>query len=494
MVISNHEFLEGRSVNKREKLAAVAYTAALAHLKNCFPSVGKKIIDELKSQRSCLKMIASENYSSLSVQVAMGNLLTDKYCEGSPFRRFYSCCENVDAIEWECAETAKELFSSEYAFVQPLSGSDANLLALMAVLTHKIQTPAVKALGYKTINDLSEEEYMQLKRDMASSVCLGPSLNAGGHLTHGSVRMSVMSKLMRCISYGVNFDTELFDYDEIARLAKLYKPTVIIAGYSSYSRRLNFAKFKQIAEDCGAVLWADMAHFAGLVAGGVFVGEENPIPYADIVTTTTHKTLRGPRGGLVFATKEYEDIINKACPLMMGGPLPHVIAAKTVAFKEALSVDFKKYSHQIVENARRLAEGFVREGLRVLTGGTDNHIVVIDLRPLGISGSIAENVLSEVGVAVNRNTLYSDAQGKWDPSGIRLGTAAITTLGMGVDEMDEVAAVIVKVLRNICVKRNANGKDVGELAEGIFEEARGRISDLLSRFPLYPEIDLETLE
>lgn len=485
-------FLNKALETKQSNLASIAYLSALDHLIHAFPSVGKSIIAELKSQRSRLKMIASENYSSLSVQLAMGNLLTDKYSEGSPFKRFYSCCENVDAIEWECVETTKELFGAESAFVQPHSGADANLLAAMAIITQKIQSPAVEKLGYKTINELTEDEYEQVRKEIASHICMGPSLNSGGHLTHGTTRLNVMSKLMRSVSYGVNPETELFDYDEMARLARAHKPTVIIAGYSSYSRRLNFAKLKQIAEDCKAVLWVDMAHFAGLVAGRVFIGEENPIPYADIVTTTTHKTLRGPRGGLVLATKEYDSVINKACPLMMGGPLQHVIAAKTIALKEALSVDFKKYAHQVVDNARVLAECFQKHGLRLLTGGTDNHMLIIDLNSVQLSGRIAEDVLGLVGIAVNRNAIPSDTKNKWDTSGIRLGTPALTTLGMTENEMEEVANIIVKVLRNIVVRRNA-GKNEGELAEDILQEAKSRVADLLARFPLYPEIDLEAL-
>ncbi|BAE81554.1 serine/glycine hydroxymethyltransferase [Chlamydia felis Fe/C-56] len=491
-----HKFLENASGKKGQDLASTAYLAALDHLLHSFPSIGKSVIDELKSQRSRLKMIASENYSSISVQLAMGNLLTDKYCEGSPFKRFYSCCENVDAIEWECAETAKELFGAESAFVQPHSGADANLLAIMAIITQKIQGPAVKRLGYKTINDLTDKEYAELKAEIGSHVCLGPSLNSGGHLTHGNVRLNVMSKLMRCLPYEVSKKTELFDYAEIARLVRTHKPTVLIAGYSSYSRRLNFSILKQIADDCGAVLWVDMAHFAGLVAGGVFVEEENPIPFADIVTTTTHKTLRGPRGGLMLSTKEYEGMINRACPLMMGGPLPHVIAAKAIALKEALTVDFKKYAHQVVDNARTLAEHFQKHGLRLLTGGTDNHMLIIDLTSLGIPGNVAEDILSSVGIAVNRNTIPSDSEGVWRTSGIRLGTPALTSLGMGSDEMEEVANIIVKVLRNITLRRNADdnfSKSEGELPENIAQEAKARVADLLARFPLYPEIDLETL-
>lgn len=393
-------------------------------------------------------------------------------------------------------ETAKELFQADCAMVQPHSGADANLLAVMSILAHKFQVPIVKRLGHKTLNDLSEQEFIKLKEELASLVCLGPSLNSGGHLTHGAVRVNLMSRLMRCVSYHVNPETERFDYAEIAKLCQKHKPAILIAGYSAYSRRLNFAKFKEIADQCGAVLWVDMAHFAGFVAGGVFVGEENPVPYADILTTTTHKTLRGPRGGLLLATKEYESVINRACPMMMGGPLPHVIAAKTVALKEAMTVDFKQYTHQVVDNARMLSDLFQKEGIRVLTGGTDNHMLILDLTSLGISGRIAEDVLSSVGIAVNRNSIPSDVVGKWDTSGIRVGTSALTTLGMGTSEMEEVANIIVKVLRNITTSSHSVGNEnevkEGGLPEYILQESRERVSDLLSRFPLYPEIDLES--
>lgn len=485
------KFLENNVNRKGNHLAAIAYMSALDHLLQTFPSIGQSILNELKSQRSRLKMIASENFSSLSVQLAMGNLLTDKYCEGVPFKRFYACCENVDAIEWECIETAKELFGAECAMVQPHSGADANLLAIMSILAHKFQTPMIKRMNHKSIQDLSEEEFIALKEELSSLVCLGPSLNSGGHLTHGTVRMNIVSRLMRCVPYHVNPTTERFDYDEIAKLCRQHKPAILIAGYSSYSRRLDFAKLKEITEETGTVLWADMAHFAGLVAGGVFVNEENPVPYADVLTCTTHKTLRGPRGGLLLAKKEYESVINRACPMVMGGPLPHVIAAKAVAFKEALTVDFKKYAHQVVENARKLAEVFQREGIRVLTGGTDNHMLILDLSALGISGAIAEDVLSAVGIAVNRNTIHSDSTGKWAASGIRLGTAALTTLGMEEGEMEEVANIIVKVLRNISSNHHSN-ENKGTLPENQMQEAKERVADVLSRFPLYPEIDLES--
>lgn len=487
------KFLKDTAKRNGSNLAAIAYVSALDHLLQTFPSIGQSILNELKSQRSHLKMIASENYSSLSVQLAMGNLLTDKYCEGIPFKRFYSCCENIDAIEWECIETVKELFGADCASVQPHSGADANLLAVMSILTHKFQTPIVKRLQHKSIQALSEKEFEALKAELSSLVCLGPSLNSGGHLTHGTVRMNIISRLMRCIPYHVDPKTERFDYDEIARLCREHKPAILIAGYSSYSRRLDFAKLKEITDQTGTVLWADMAHFAGLVAGGVFVGNDNPVPYADVLTSTTHKTLRGPRGGLLLAKKEYEPVINRACPMMMGGPLPHVIAAKAVAFKEALTVDFKKYAHQVVENARRLAETFQKEGIRVLTGGTDNHMLILDLSSLGLTGSLAEDTLSSVGIAVNRNSIHSDSIGKWETSGIRLGTAALTTLGMEESEMDEVANIIVKVLRNISSNHHSDGNPVkGALPENIAQEARERVADVLSRFPLYPEIDLES--
>ncbi|WP_213319114.1 glycine hydroxymethyltransferase [Chlamydiifrater volucris] len=489
-------FFDKGSVPK-DKMAALAYLASLDHLLQHVPSVGKKIIDELKAQRSRLKLIASENYSSLSVQLAMGNLLTDKYSEGSPFRRFYSCCENVDAIEWDCAETAKELFGAEYASVQPHCGADANLLAVMAILNDRVQGDIVSRLGYKTVNNLSEEEYDRLRRELMDVVCLGPSMNSGGHLTHGDVRLNIISKLVKCRCYGVNLETERFDYDEIARRAKEVRPKILIAGYSAYSRRLDFSILKQIADDVGAVLVADVAHFAGLIAGGVFSGGENPVPYADILTTTTHKTLRGPRGGLVLSKAAFASTLDKACPMMMGGPLPHVIAAKAVALKEALSVDFKKYAHAVVENARALADRLMVGGLRLLTGGTDNHMVLVDVSAIGLTGRIAEDILGAVGISVNRNSIPTDEPGKWDTSGIRLGTPALTTLGMGVHEMHEIADILVKVLRNIVVKHNVDGnsnKKFGELPENISQEAKSRVLDLLARFPLYPEVDLSVLE
>ncbi|MEG0036641.1 MAG: hypothetical protein RR733_00655, partial [Victivallaceae bacterium] len=429
--------------------AGVAYLATLNHLMETFPSVGLRIIEELQAQRSRLKMIASENYSSLSVQLAMGNLLTDKYAEGIPFHRFYAGCEQVDALEWECAETAKELFNAEYANVQPHSGADANLIALLGIITSRVQLPFIEKLGRKGVEALSSEEYQALRKEIGDRVCLGPSLNSGGHLTHGSVRLNIVSKLLHCESYDINPETELFDYDVIALRAKETKPLIIIAGYSSYSRRLNFAILKQIAEDVGAVLWADMAHFAGLVAGGVFRGEENPIPYSDVITATTHKTLRGPRGGLILAKKEFGEVLNKGCPMVMGGPLPHVIAAKLIAFKEALTLDFKAYAHNTVKNAMTLAQDLQSCGLRVLTGGTENHMVIIDLRSTGISGRIAENFLSRIGIIVNRNSIPFDTDSGWHTSGVRLGLAALTTLGMGVEEMHEIADIIATLIFSI---------------------------------------------
>lgn len=496
MVLFLENYLKKSNTLPNPSSGHIAYLAALDHLLKTFPSVGRRIIDELKSQRSRLKMIASENYSSLSVQLAMGNLLTDKYAEGSPFHRFYAGCEHVDALEWECAETAKELFGVEYANVQPHSGADANLLALMAIVTLKLQTPFIEKLGKKGVDSLTFEEYEQLRKEIGNRVCLGPSLNSGGHLTHGSTRLNVTSKLLRSESYDVDPATGLFDYKVIADKARATRPLMIIAGYSSYSRLLDFSILKEIADDVGAVLWVDMAHFAGLVAGGVITGKENPVFYADIMTSTTHKTLRGPRGGLVLSTKEYAEVLSKGCPLMMGGPLPHVIAAKLIAFKEALSLDFKEYAFRTVGNAAVLAENLKSRGLDILTGGTDNHMVIIDLRNLKISGRIGENYLEKIGIIANRNSIPFDAEGGWHTSGIRLGTAALSTLGMGEMEMREIADIIATLLYGVKAKMTVKGvpsKVDGEASQELLDSLSFRVRDLLGQFPLYPEIDLNVI-
>lgn len=477
-----------------KKLDVIGYLANLDNLFQVAPKIAQSIVREIQYQRSRLKLVASENYSSLTVQLSMGNLLTDKYAEGYPFHRFYAGCENVDQIEWEAQELAKKLFNAEYANVQPHSGSDANLLSIMAVLTLKTRSRVVEEFSKKNVNQLTEAEYNALRLELSNIVCMGLSLNSGGHLTHGGVRANVLAKLCRTVTYDVNHETGLLDYDEISDIAKKEKPSIIIAGYSAYPHRMNYAKFRQIADDVGAVLIADMAHFAGFVAAGVFSKEENPIPYADIVTSTTHKTLRGPRGGIILAKQEYAEVLNKACPCMMGGPLPHVIAAKAIAFEEALSENYRIYIRNVLENSKMLANTFLKNNINLSGGGTSNHINLIDLRSLEISGKVVEEVLASANIIVNRNALPSDVKGSWHTFGIRIGTPALTSLGMGIPEMEEIGLILVNILRNIQLESNVDGnlsKTKGRVSEELLVETRQRISILLNKFPLYPELEID---
>ena len=469
----------------------IAYLAALDHLQTVSPSIADNILKELRDQRSHLKLIASENYSSLSVQLAMGNLLTDKYSEGYPYHRFYAGCENVDAVEAEAAELAQNLFQVDHAYVQPHSGADANLVAFWAILTEKIQNPLLKKLEKKNPDELSAQEFEDLRQLLCNQSFMGLSLSSGGHLTHG-FRQNISAKMMRAHLYDVDPSTGYLDYGAIAKQAREVKPLILLAGYSAYPRHINFAKMREIADEVGAVFMVDMAHFAGLVAGKVFQGEANPTKYAHILTTTTHKTLRGPRGGMVLCNESFADSVNKGCPHVLGGPLPHVMAAKAIAFREAHSTDFKQYAKQIVENARALAEGLIENGLQVVTGGTDNHLVLIDLSAIGITGRIGETSLRQAGLTVNRNMVPFDLNGAWYTSGIRLGTPAITTLGMREKEMKEIASIIAAVLKHTkpeTVKNTGRpSKARGAADPKIISEARERVQSLLDQYPLYPEI------
>ena len=471
---------------KGHNSGVIAYLAALDYIKEKSPNIQKAILQELRDQRTHLKLIASENYSSLAVQLAMGNLLTDKYAEGVAHHRFYAGCANVDAIEEEATTLLKKLFQAEYAYVQPHSGADANLIAFFAILIQRVQSKGVEKLGKKTVDELTPEDYETVRQELLNQTLLGLGLNSGGHLTHG-YRHNLSSKIMKAVSYEVDPKTELLDYDAIEKLAKEKRPLILLAGYSAYPRAINFARMKQIADSVGAVFMVDMAHFAGLVAGGVFTGDFNPVEHADIVTSTTHKTLRGPRGGIVLAKKEFADAVNKGCPLAMGGPLPHVIAAKAIAFQEALEPSFKTYAAKIVENAKTLADEFVRHGLRVTTGGTDNHLLVVDVSPLGLTGRQAEGALREAKITLNRNTVPFDPQGPWYTSGIRLGTPALTTLGMGKDEMKTIAKVIVDVLRATKPKEARSQYTVDS---AVVHKASHTVHELLRDFPVYPELEI----
>jgi glycine hydroxymethyltransferase len=483
----------------------LAYLANLECVRRVSPETARSIVHELADQRSNIKMIASENFSSLATQCAMANLLTDKYAEGIPHHRFYAGCDNVDSIEDLANTRAQDLFEAAHAYAQPHSGADANLVAFWAVLRSRVELSAIaKALGAESPDSLAPGDWYKLAPDQWHAVrhalgnqrLLGMDLASGGHLTHG-YRLNVSGKMFEAHGYTVDRTTFLLDYDAIERQALQVKPLILLAGFSAYSRNINYARMRMIADRVGAVFMVDMAHFAGLVAGKVLQGEFNPIPHAHIVTTTTHKTLRGPRGGLILSTDEFKNDVDRGCPLVLGGPLAHVMAAKAVAFAEALRPEFSTYANQIVSNARALAEAFLREGLHVLTGGTDNHLLVVDVAAThGITGRQAEDAVRRCGVTLNRNPIPFDPNGPWYTSGLRFGTAAVTTLGMGTLEMNEIAAVVALVLKNVkpaTTKSGALDKTKYTLSEAVRGQARSRIDELLKSYPVYPEIDLPFL-
>ncbi|WP_339171974.1 serine hydroxymethyltransferase [Anoxybacillus sp. FSL W8-1294] len=402
------------------------------------PKVFQAIQDELKRQQTKIELIASENFVSEAVMEAQGSVLTNKYAEGYPGRRYYGGCEHVDVVEELARERAKQLFGAEHANVQPHSGAQANMAVYFTILQH-------------------------------GDTVLGMNLSHGGHLTHGSpVNFSGIQ--YNFIEYGVDPETHRINYDDVREKALKHKPKLIVAGASAYPRTIDFAKFREIADEVGAYFMVDMAHIAGLVAAGL---HPNPVPYAHFVTTTTHKTLRGPRGGMILCQEQFAKQIDKAIfPGIQGGPLMHVIAAKAVALGEALQDDFKTYAQNIVNNAKRLAEALVAEGFTLVSGGTDNHLLLIDLRSIGLTGKVAEKVLDEIGITVNKNTIPYDPESPFVTSGIRIGTAAVTSRGFGLEEMDEIARIISLALKH---------KD----DEQKLEEARQRVAALTEKFPLY---------
>lgn len=470
--------------------AAIAYCAALDHLLEKSPRVAHAIVQELKDQRRSLKLIASENFSSLATQLAMGNLLTDKYAEGFPHHRFYAGCENVDLLEEMAAEELKTIFGCDHAYVQPHSGADANLIALWAFLVQRVQNKQIEWLGKKTVDELSEEEYENIRQLMVNQKLMGMSMDSGGHLTHG-YRHNLSSKIIQSVPYKVDRNTGLLDYAQLLAQTKAEKPDLLLVGYSAYPRRIDFAKMREIADSVGAILWVDMAHFAGLVAGKVFQGNFDPIPFAHLITSTTHKTMRGPRGGFVLCQKEFKDVVNKGCPLVIGGPLPHVIAAKAISFQEVNTPDFQKYAHQIVANSHALASVLMEKGCELWTHGTDNHLLVIDVvRSFGLNGRQAEIALRRVGLTSNRNAIPFDVNGAWYTSGIRIGTPAVTTLGMREGEMREIGLMIYDLLRAshpLPEEGKAKSSKV-KTDEVVFNRVQRELSALLERFPLYPEL------
>jgi glycine hydroxymethyltransferase len=412
----------------------------MKHLAQQDEQVFQAIQKELGRQRSKIELIASENFVSEAVMEAQGSVLTNKYAEGYPDHRYYGGCEYVDIVEDLARDRAKKIFGAEHANVQPHSGAQANMAVYFTILEH-------------------------------GDTVLGMNLSHGGHLTHGSP-VNFSGVQYNFVEYGVDKTTQQIDYDDVLAKAREHKPKLIVAGASAYPREINFKKFREIADDVGAYLMVDMAHIAGLVAAGL---HQSPVPYADFVTTTTHKTLRGPRGGMILCKEEFAKKIDKAIfPGIQGGPLMHVISAKAVAFGEALQDSFKEYAGKIIANAKRLAEGLQKEGINLVSGGTDNHLLLIDLQSLGLTGKVAEKVLDDIGITVNKNTIPFDPEGPFVTSGIRVGTAAVTTRGFGLTEMDEIASIIVFTLKN--------HEDEAKLAE-----ARGRVEALTNKFTLYPE-------
>ncbi len=401
------------------------------------PDVWAAIAAEMERQQDGLEMIASENYTSVAVMQAVGSVLTNKYAEGYPGRRYYGGCEHVDVVENLARDRAKQLFGAEHANVQPHSGSQANQSVYVTLL-------------------------------QPGDTVLGLDLAHGGHLTHG-MKLNLSGQLYKFYSYGVTKDTNRIDFDQVARLAREHKPKLIVAGASAYPREIPHEKFADIARECGAKLFVDMAHYAGLVAAGV---HNNPVPVADFVTTTTHKTLRGPRSGLVLCRQEYaKDLDRSVFPGLQGGPLMHVVAGKAVCFGEAMSPEFKAYGQAIIDNAKVLADTLLSGGLKLVSGGTDNHLMLVDVTAVGIGGKLATEALERCGITVNMNMIPFDTRKPMDPSGVRIGTPALTTRGMGVDEMKRVGGWILEALRN--------PNDAA-----VQQRVRGEVSQLCAQFPV----------
>ena len=411
----------------------------MKYIKDYDLEVYNAILEEEKRQEEGIELIASENFVSKAVMEAAGSVFTNKYAEGYPERRYYGGCVNADTVEQIAIDRLKKIFGAKFANVQPHSGSQANMGVYVSLLE-------------------------------AGDKILGMGLSSGGHLTHG-YKVNFSGKNYIGIEYGLNPETELLDYDEVRRLAVQEKPKIIVAGASAYSRVIDFKKFREIADEVGAYLMVDMAHIAGLVAAGE---HPNPMEYADIVTSTTHKTMRGPRGGIILTNnEEIAKKIDKAIfPGIQGGPLMHIIAAKAVAFKEALSPEFKEYQKQVVKNAKAMADALVKGGLRIVSGGTDNHLMLVDLRPKGVTGKMAEESLEKAGITCNKNAIPNDPEKPFITSGVRLGTPAITARGMKEDESVKIAEMIIKVLENV--------NDDEKIAE-----VRNEVLKLTEKFPLY---------
>jgi glycine hydroxymethyltransferase len=471
---------------------SAAMRSALSVISAVEPGVAAAITDELAAQRESLKLIASENYASMAVLLAMGNWLSDKYAEGTAGHRFYAGCAQVDRVEELAAGHARELFGADHAYVQPHSGIDANLVAYWAILAHRVEAPALQRAGVRQVNDMSEPDWETLRRELGNQRMLGMSLDAGGHLTHG-FRPNISGKMFHQRTYGTDPGTGLLDYAALRETAREFKPLILVAGYSAYPRRINFATMREIADEVGATLLVDMAHFAGLVAGKVLTGDFDPVQHAHVVTTTTHKTLRGPRGGLVLCQQEFADAVDKGCPMVLGGPLAHIMAAKAVALAEARQPAFRDYAQRIVDNAQALAAGLLSRGARLVSGGTDNHLVLLDVSGYGLTGRQAESALLDSGIVTNRNAIPHDPNGAWYTSGIRIGTPALTTRGLGAAEMDSIAGLMHDALSQTkpgTTSAGAPSKASYELDPAVSGRISKQATELLADYPLYPSVDL----
>ncbi|MBH0164413.1 serine hydroxymethyltransferase [Fictibacillus sp. 7GRE50] len=408
------------------------------HLKTADQEVYQSIMDELHRQRTKIELIASENFVSQAVMEAQGSVLTNKYAEGYPSKRYYGGCEHVDVVENLARDRAKQIFGAEHANVQPHSGAQANMAVYFTILEQ-------------------------------GDTVLGMNLSHGGHLTHGSA-VNFSGIQYNFVEYGVDAKKNVIDYEDVRQKALEHRPKLIVAGASAYPRAIDFAKFREIADEVEAYLMVDMAHIAGLVAAGL---HQNPVPYADFVTTTTHKTLRGPRGGMILCKEEFAKKIDKSIfPGIQGGPLMHVIAAKAVSFGEVLTDEFKSYAEQIVKNAKRLAESLKKEGITIVSDGTDNHLILINVSELALTGKVAEKALDDIGITVNKNTIPFDKESPFVTSGIRIGTAAVTSRGFVEEDMDEIASIMASVLKNI--------ED-----ESVLKDAESRVEKLAGKYKLY---------
>jgi glycine hydroxymethyltransferase len=484
-----HQPTFGASAGDAESLAKTtssAYDAMLEVIASVEPRIAEATRAELRDQRSSLKLIASENYASPAVLMTMGTWFSDKYAEGTVGHRFYAGCQNVDTVESLAAEHARELFGAPYAYVQPHSGIDANLVAFWSILAHRVESPALERYAAKNVSELSEDDWETLRKEFGNQRMLGMSLDAGGHLTHG-FRPNISGKMFDQRSYGVDPATGQIDYAALRASAKEFKPLVIVGGYSAYPRRVNFRIMREIADEVGATFMVDMAHFAGLVAGKVFTGDFDPVPHAHIVTTTTHKSLRGPRGGAVLCQPELSDQVDRGCPMVLGGPLGHVMAAKAIAFAEARRPEFADYAQRIVDNSQALAAGLLKRGVQLVSGGSDNHLVLVDVHPFGLTGRQAEQALLDSGIVTNRNAIPQDPNGAWYTSGIRIGTPALTTRGLGTAEMDQIADLMHTVLSQ--TKPGAS-KAKFDLDPAVSDRVSKQATELLADFPLYPQVEL----